>query len=149
MLVRDGLSSARGSKLFAGDGKGIVRILKVSLSGLAVLSLSLFAYQQYSKPNVPNLIAKDEVIQIAIKAGNWNGQTLRDKTIQTTLLHVKANGFSFVVDQRTLQETLALHQNQYPRYENQYLWIVSIIGPNNNDWVYTIDAATGEILTSP
>ena len=143
------MSSARGSKLFAGDRKNIVRIATISLSALAVFSGGLFAYEQYSKPNPPNLITKDDAIQIALTAGDWNEQTLRDKKIEATLVHVRANGFSFIVDQRTLQETLTLYQNQYPSYENQYLWIVSVIAHNNNDWVYTMDAATGEIATPP
>lgn len=143
------MSSANGSRLFAGDRKSIIKILTISLFALGAIAGVLFAYEQSTKPAVPNLISKDDAIQIALEAGSWNDQILRDKKIEATLVHVKANGFSFIVDQQTLQDSLTLYHNQYPHYENRHLWIVSIIAPNNMDWVYTIDAATGEIVTPP
>lgn len=86
---------------------------------------------------------------MAVNAGNWNPQTLSDKKIEATLLHVRANGFSFMLDEKTLKDTLTVYNTQFPNYENKYLWIVSIIAPNNRDWVYTIDAAVGELLLQP
>jgi hypothetical protein len=143
------LSSANGSRLFAGNRKSIVKTLTVSLFAVGAIAGVLFAYEQSTKPTLPSLIPKDDAIQIALKAGSWNEQTLRDKKIETTLVHVEANGFSFIVDQQTLQDSLTLYHSQYPQYENHYLWTVSIIAPNNRDWVYTIDATTGEIATLP
>jgi hypothetical protein len=145
------LSSANGSRLFANDRKNIVRILTISLSALAIISAALFAYQQYTKPAVPDLISKDEAIQIALKAGNWNEQTLRDKKIEAILVHVKANGFSFIVDQNSLQDTITIGGKftEFPDHENQYLWLVDVTAPNNRGWGYTIDAGTGEISRQP
>lgn len=145
---KDGLTAASG-EIFTRDRKGIVRVLTISLAALALFSGGLLAYQQLSKPSIPKLISKAEAIQIALKSGDWDEQTLRSKEIEATLVHVKANGFSFIVNQRTFEDTTTLYQNQYPSYEDQYLWIVSISAPIYGDWVYTIDARTGQIATLP
>ena len=142
------MSFSRYSKLFGHDKKSIIKVLTISLFFVGLTAAALFAYQQLAKPALP-VISKDNAIAIAYKAGNWNKQTLEDKHTDATLVHVKANGFSFIVDQGTLQETTTLYQNLYPNYENQYLWIVGINASNNNDWVYTIDAATGKIVSPP
>jgi len=143
------LSSAKGSKLFAGDKKSIIRILTVSLFSLGAIATVLFAYQQFTRSAVPNLIAEKDAIKLAIKEGNWNDQLLSDKKIEATLLHIKANGFSFIVDKATLQDTLTLYHNQFPKYEDKYIWIVSITAPSKRDWDYVIDAASGEVLMQP
>ena len=134
------------SRLFTHDRKNIVRLLTVSLLSLGAMSAAFFAYQQFTKPAAPNLISKENAVDAALKAGDWGEQTLRDKRIETELIHVKANGFSFVVDENTLQDTLTLHSGQFPNNENQHLWLVDVIAPNNRGWSYTIDAATGEVL---
>lgn len=139
------MCAAKGSRLFAGNRRSIVRILTISLFSLAVLAAILLAYQQTIKPVVPDLISKDSAIQVALEAGEWNEQTLRDKKIEATLLHVKANGFSFIVDQDTLQDTITIG-GKYPEHESRYLWLVDITAPNNRGWGYTIDARTGEML---
>jgi hypothetical protein len=143
------LSSAKGSKLFASDGKSIIRILTISLFVLGTTAGVLFAYQQFTKPAIPNLIAEKNAIQLAIKEGNWKEQLISDKKIEATLLHVKANGFSFIVDKTALQDTLTLYHSQFPEYEDRYVWIVSITAPNNRDWSYVIDATSGEVLMQP
>lgn len=117
----------------------------MSLLSIGVVIAGILVYQQFTKPVIPDLIAKEEAAQIALAAGKWNEQTLRDKAIEATLLHVKANGFSFIVDEETLQDTLALHHNKFPEYESQYLWAVEITS-STRDWSYVIDAETGEIL---
>ncbi|MGH9857020.1 MAG: PepSY domain-containing protein [Acidobacteriota bacterium] len=140
--------SSKGSRLFANDGKSIIKLLTIALLSVGVIAASLLAYHQFTKPAIPGLISKDDAIQIALKAGDWDKQTLRDKKIETTLLHVKANGFSFVVDEKTLQDTLTL-DGKFPKYENQYIWQIGIIAPSNRDWGYIINAETSEILTQP
>jgi len=141
------LSSAKEFKLFPFDRKSFVNILTIAVFSLGVTAALLFVYQQSTPSSFPNFESKEEAIAVAVNAGSWNEETIRDKKIEVTLVHVKANGFSFIVDQDTLQDSLTLYHNQYPSYENYYLWIVSIIAPNNRDWVYTIDVATGEIIT--
>ncbi len=143
------MSSAKGSNLFASDRKSIIKILTISLFSLGVIAAALFAYQQFTKPAIPNLIAEKDAIQLAIKEGRWDEQRLDDKKNEATLLHVKANGFSFIVDKTTMQDTLTLYHNPFPKYEGQYIWIVSITAPSNRDWGYVIDAASGEILMQP
>ena len=143
------LSSAKGSRLFSNDKNSLVKLVTMALLSLGVITASVFAYQQLTKSPTPSLISMDDAIRKAIFAGNWNEQTLGDKTIEATLMHVKANGFSFVVDQKTLQDSPTLYHNQFPKYENQYVWEIQIIAPNNNDWVYIIDAEKGEILMQP
>lgn len=143
------LSSAKGSRLFSNDKKSLVKLVTLALLSLGMITASVLAYQQLTKPPTPSLISLDDAIRKAIHAGNWNEQTLRDKTIEATLMHVKANGFSFVVDQKTLQDSPTLYHNQFPEYENQYVWEIQIIAPNNRDWVYIINAAKGEILMQP
>ncbi len=143
------LSSAKGSKLFAGDKKSIIRILTMSLFALGTTAGILFAYQQFTKPAIPILIAEKDAVQLAIKEGNWDEQRLDDKKIEATLLHVKANGFSFIVDKTTLHDTLTLYHSQFPEYEDKYIWIVSITAPNNRDWGYVIGATSGDVLMQP
>lgn len=141
------MSSASGSKLFGRDKKGITKVLTITLLGMGLIAAALFAYQQLTKPAIPAVISKDDAIAIAYKAGNWHEQTLRDKHTEATLIHVKANGFSFVInDENTLEDTLIVYQTPFPQYEEQYLWIVKIIAPSNREWDSIINAETGEVV---
>jgi hypothetical protein len=143
------LSPAKGLRLFANDRKSIVNLLTIAMLSMWVVAASGFTYQQFSKHTKPSLISTDSATQLAIKAGNWNEQTLGDKKIEATLLHVKQNGFSFIVDQNTLQDTLRLGVDPLPQYENQYLWRIEFIGSGNTAngyWVTLINAETSEIL---
>jgi len=112
-----------------------------------LIAAALFAYQQLTKPALPPVISKDNAISVAYKAGNWDEQTLMDKHTEATLVHVKASGFSFVIDdEKTLEDTLVVYHTPFPQYEDQYLWIVKIIAPSNREWVSTINAETSELL---
>lgn len=142
------MSSGRGFGLFASDGKMIVRMLTMALLSVGVIAGSLFAYQQLTKLGTPNLISKDDATEIALKAGDWDAQKLMDKEIEATLLHVKANGFSFKVDEDRMEDTLEIG-GRFPEYqENEYIWEIQIVALNNN-WVYIINAETAEILLQP
>ena len=144
------MSAPNGFRLFAKDRESIVRLATIGLLAFGVIAGSLFAFQQVTKPITPNLLSKDQAIQKAIAGSDWDEQTLRDKKIDATLLHIKQNGFSFVVDQNTLQDTLRLSGDPLPRqYEGQYLWKVEFIGSGNTQngyWVTMINAETGEII---
>jgi hypothetical protein len=116
---------------------------------VGLVAASIFAYQQLTKSPTPNLISKDEAIQTAIRAGGWSSLTFTDKKANASLLHVKQNGFSFVVDQETLQDTSALGEDILPQYENRYVWKIGFIGSGNTVngyWASAIDAKTGEVL---
>ena len=79
----------------------------------------------------------------------WNNQILRDKEIEATLLHVKQNGFAFIVDHNTLQDTLTLGGDPFPQYENQYIWKIEFTGSGNTAngyWVTLVNAETNEVL---
>lgn len=106
-------------------------------------------YQQFegidNSDVAPQVISKDDAMQVALVAGKWSEPALADKRMEATLLHVKANGYSFIVDEETLQDTLTLHHSRFPEYESQYLWAVEITS-STRDWNYVVDAETGEIL---
>ena len=143
------LSSAKSSGLFAKDRKNLVRLLTIASLSIGAITASIFAYQQVTKSTALNLISKDEAVQIAIKEGGWNAQTLTDKMITASLLHIKQNGFSLVVDQGTLQDTLTTGGDPFPQYENQYLWKIEFVGSGNTVngyWLSVINAKTGEVL---
>jgi hypothetical protein len=115
---------------------------------IGVIAASLFTSPQITKPATPMLISKDNAIRTSIKAENLD-LTLTDKRVEVTLLHVKQNGFSFVVDQNTLQDTLTLNDDPLPQYENQYLWKIEFNGSGdtvNGYWVIIINAETGQAL---
>ena len=124
-------------------------MLTLAIFAIGVAAASLFSYQQFSDFWKPHLISESDAIQTAISAGNWNEQTLQDKKIDATLLHVKANGFSFIVDPNTLQDTLTLSGDPLPQFENQYIWKIEFIGSGstaNRYWVTLINAETGGLL---
>lgn len=143
------MSSPKGSRLFANDKKTVIKLLTMALLSVGIIAASLFAFQQFTRPVTPNLISKDKAVQVAIAAMDWNDQTLKDKKADATLLHVRQNGFSFVVDQNTLQDTLTLSGDPLPQHENQYLWKIEFAGSGNTVngyWVAIINAENGEIL---
>src|SRR5690606_26040434 len=109
-----------GSSIFKGGKKKIVGIATLSLFSIGIFGAGLFAYQHYAKsPNllpaeqqfptnpetVPNLISKDEAIHIAKAATGWEELKIDDYRIETALVHVKENGFAFLVDEKTMQNT--------------------------------------------
>jgi hypothetical protein len=97
----------------------------------------------------PHLISREQALAIATKHGGWSHDSLVDKIIDMKLLHMKNDGFSFVVDENTLQDK-TLYQN-LPIRENQYLWDVKISTCDQNhlechEWVYWVNATDGVII---
>jgi len=129
------LSFGKSFRLFANDAKKIVKLLTIALLSAGIITTSLLAYQQFTKPVTPSLISKNEATELAIKTGNWNEQTLWDKRIEVTLLDVKENGFNFKVDEKTMQDILPFGGKFQENEKHQYIWEIRIIAPNNNDWV--------------
>jgi len=105
--------------------KDIVRLLTISLFSLGALVGALYAYQQATKPLAPDLVAKEEAIQIALNAGEWDKWDVQKSTgeiqIEADLVHVQPNGFSLKVDEKTLQDIPAVG-GKFDGYENLYLW---------------------------
>jgi hypothetical protein len=146
------LSFGKASRLFASDRKSVVKLLTIALFSVGILAAVIFAYQEYSMPDLPNLISKDEAIGTALKAGEWDKwneqKATGDMEIHATLVHVQPNGLGLKVDERTLQDIPALG-GDFMGYENRYLWMVDIFAPDNwgnKNTISWIDAKTGEIL---
>lgn len=143
------LSSRKGYGLFASDKRTVVKLLTVGLFSVGMLAASLLVYQELVKPAKPSLISKDEATRAAIGAHNWDEQALRNMEIDATLLHVRENGFSFVVDQNTLRDTLTLDGHMFPEYQNRYLWVIEFTGTGNianGHWETIIDASNSDVL---
>ena len=147
-------STANGSRLFGNGRKDIVRILTISLFSLGALAATLYAYQQVTKPPVPDLISKEEAVQIALNAGEWDNKwdvqkSTGEMQIGADLVHVQPNGFGLKLDEKTLQDTRA-GSGRFDGYENRYLWDIDIFGPDiygNKNTISFIDAETGDILS--
>jgi hypothetical protein len=161
------LSASNGSSLFKDGKKGITRLVTISLFALGIFAAGLFAYQQYSiksspLPNnqrfsinteiVPKLISKDEAIQITKTETEWEELNIDDYRMEAALVHVKENGYTFYVDEKTMQNTWDIADKIQPdMYYNYYIWKVKLISEevNRNEgyergtW---IDAESGEVL---
>jgi hypothetical protein len=121
----------------------------MGLFSVGVLAAFLFAYQEVTRAARPGLLSKDDAVLAATVDGGHSEQTLRQLKIEATLLHVKQNGFSFVVDRNTLEDTWTLDSHRFPEYENQYLWVIVFTGSGSTvigNWEKIIDAESGEIL---
>lgn len=143
------LTSRKGYGLIASDKRTVVRMFTVGLFSLGVLGATLIAYQELIRPAKPNLISKDEAVQAAIWTSNWEGHALRNVETDAILLHVKENGFTFVVDQVTLQDTVTLDGHKFPEYQGQYLWIIQFTGTGNLAGTHLetiVDASSSEVL---
>jgi hypothetical protein len=111
-------------------------------SGLVIL---------YDYSTSPHLISKEKAFSIATRAGNWSQNLLSDKTVNIKLLHVKNDGFTFVVDENTLLDKSLSDERLNGLKNGQYVWIVTVTGqpPNilsGRQWGYMINATNGELL---
>jgi hypothetical protein len=144
------LSFTKGARSFINDRKDVIKMLTIALLAAGAASALLFAYQQFTKAVLPDLISREEAVQIALKAGKWNEQNGRGMEIDATLIHVQPNGFALKVDDTTLQD-IPEGAGRFEGYENQYVWLVDVFASNSavvnrgtNSW---IDAGTGDILS--
>ena len=101
--------------------------------------------------NHTNLITKEQAFVIASKAGNWTEDFLSNKSVEITLIHIKNNGFAFVVDQNTFDDVSLYHNKFSNLKENQYVWIIEVTGQppsilSGRGWGYMIDATNGQVL---
>lgn len=138
--------------------RSLIAIVTTCLFAVGILSASFLLYQEYLKSQIPVRITREEAVSETIakaRATNF-GQLGPDNYVtQAQLIHVKNNGFAFVVDQQSFQDTLTIADKVSPDYEDHYVWIIKIEStPENkaihlNDgWESWIDATTGEILLS-
>lgn len=151
------MSSAKGSRLFAGDGKSIVRILTIALFSIGTIAATLIVYQQLQltkQSPMPSLLSEDEAAQIAKRESKWDELMIDNYRIESTLVHVKENGYAFIVDEKTLQDTLEIADKMQPdKYYINYIWKVKLFSEERNrnegyereSW---IDAQTGKVILS-
>ncbi|MEW6603159.1 MAG: hypothetical protein AB1351_00545 [Thermoproteota archaeon] len=164
------LTTPTGSRLFKGTNKGVIRVATISLFSLGIFAVGLFAYQQYSAksstpnpvPNeqqhsinpevVPKLMSKDEAVQIAKTETKWEELQIDSYRVESVLVHVKENGYAFLVDEKTMQNTWEIADKMQPdKYYNYYIWKVKLIseevnrneGYERESW---INAESGEVL---
>lgn len=100
---------------------------------------------------VPTLIQRDEALQIAKTETNWEELQIGNYRVEAALVHVKENGFAFLVDDETMQNTWEIADKMQPDYYGHYIWKVKLVsdekhrneGYERESW---IDAETREIL---
>jgi hypothetical protein len=156
------LSSAIGPKAFSFDRKRIVRMSAIALFSIGMISAALMVYQQLqpletqvTEPSsVPSLLSEADALQLAERETRWHELMIDDYRIEAILAHVKENGYTFVVDEKTVQDTLQIADKMQPdTYSNYYIWKVKLISeePNRNvgyEREAWINAETGEVLLS-
>jgi hypothetical protein len=156
VIITHKLSSARGSRIFTSNKKGIVRILTISLFSLGITTAALFAYQQSTKDNYPFAISKEEAMKIALievdKEPNRNEALFPNEQASAKLIHVTDNGIGFISDENWLADMwLYSKENRFlEEYRNSYLWDVNVATSTNDGgmrgYSYMIDADSGRVI---
>ena len=125
-----------------------VNIASVILVGIGILCASLI-YHDIITSDVPLLkIDREDAKEIAFTQGDWNADTLKDKSVTSNLLHIKNDGFTFLVDPESLEDK-ELYNTKFSELESeQYVWHISIQNKNNREWNYLIDAKNGDSIRS-
>lgn len=130
-----------------------ILIMTAVLFAIGITSALLIVYDYLTNINDVNasnitLIEKDRASQIAFNEGDWTRELLVDKQVDLTLLHVKNDGFTFLVDEKTLEDASLFMTKLPDLQENQYVWLVQIsaTGGANREWVYMIDAENGNVI---
>lgn len=156
------MSSPVASKAFPFDRKRIVRISCITLFSVGIIAAALVVYQQLQQQQPEQtkrspalrLLSEAEAIRLAERETKWHELMIDDYRIETVLVHVKENGYAFVVDEKTLQDTLQIADKMQPdSYYNYYVWKVKLIseeinrneGYERESW---INADTDEVLLS-
>jgi plastocyanin len=128
--------------------KKLVNIISIILVGIGVLSAALIYYDRVTS-DVPLLIDGKEAKRLAFAEGNWNDSMLEDKSVKSNLLHIKNDGFTFLVDPESLADK-ELYMTKFSELEpEQYVWHITIQNKNNRELNYLIDAKKGDIIQSP
>ncbi|MGI0011809.1 MAG: cupredoxin domain-containing protein [Nitrosopumilaceae archaeon] len=128
--------------------KKSLTVTTIILFAIGIGSALYVLYDHIESADRPKLIGKEEAQAVAIESGRWDKSLLDDKTITTTLLHIKNDGFAFVVDEKTLEDK-SIFMNRYNQFNaDQYIWqiIIQMKGGSNREWIYLIDASEGALL---
>lgn len=165
------MSSAKGSRIFAGDKrkKNIIRILTISLMALGIAIGALFVYQQLAKDSyyyptekstlLPFSVSKEEAIRIALdevdKEPDRDAYLLPNEQASAKLIHVTGDGIGFTVpDENSLADMWMFDKEHKFReeYRNSYLWDVHVTtstsdsGGGSRGYSYMIDADSGQVI---
>lgn len=129
--------------------KKLINIISIVLVGIGVVSASLIYYDRITL-YIPLLkIDGDDAKKLAFSEGNWNDNTLEDKSVNANLLHIKNDGFTFLVDPDSFKDK-ELYMTKFSDLEpEQYVWHVIVQNKNNREWGYLIDAKNGDTIRSP
>lgn len=127
--------------------KKSLTVTTIILFAIGIGSALYVLYDYIESADRTRLIAKEEALAVAIESGRWDESLLKDKTITSKLLHVKNDGFAFVVDEKTLDD-VSIFSKLDNLEENTYVWLVQItmVGGSNREWTYLIDASDGALL---
>lgn len=128
--------------------KKSINIISIILVGIGIISASLI-YHDRTTSDIPLLKIDDEdAKRLALSEGNWNNNTLKDKSVNSNLLHIKNDGFTFLVDPDSFKDK-ELYMAKFSDLEpEQYVWHVIVQNENNREWNYVIDANNGNIILS-
>lgn len=135
--------------------KRVISTVSIALLGIGAFSASLIIYDKLANDDLANqnlllkINDKNEAQKISFEKGSWSKNQLEDKSVTSQLLHIKNDGFTFLVDHDTLEDK-NLFMNKFSDLGvNQYVWLVMIQSKDSREWSYLIDAKTGNILQSP
>lgn len=117
--------------------------------GIGIISAFLIYYDRTTS-DIPLLkIDKEDAKKLSFSEGNWNDSTFEDKSVKSNLLHIKNDGFAFLVDPESLKDK-ELYNTKFSELEpEQYIWHITIQNKNNREWNYLIDAKNGDSIQSP
>ncbi|MGI0057073.1 MAG: cupredoxin domain-containing protein [Nitrosarchaeum sp.] len=115
--------------------------------GIISAFLIFYSYLNYHIKTLVIPIDKNKALDIALQHGKWNQDLLEDKKIDEKLLHIKNDGFTFVVDENTLEDD-SLYMTKMNNLKDQYVWLIqiSLVGGSNREWRYLINATNGTVL---
>jgi hypothetical protein len=71
---------------------------------------------------VPELISKDQALQVGKTETKWEELKIDNYRVESALVHVKENGYAFLVDEKTMQNTWEIADKmKTDKYYNYYI----------------------------
>ena len=142
----------KGSSFLFPSRRKYIIVVTFVLFAVGIVSASLLLYQTHNRSQSPINVSEEDAITVALADASNNGFKLsndpNERVESTELIHVKNNGFAFVVDQQTLEDTLKIAEKMGDKYENYYIWKVKMHNADNpnDEWESWIDATNGSVL---
>lgn len=123
--------------------------MSIILVGIGILSAFLIYYDRINPDTQLLKTDIDDARRLAFSEGGWNDDLLEDKSVASQLLHIKNDGFAFIVDRDSMQDNGLFMTKFSDLGPDQYVWLVTIKSKENREWNYLIDAKTGSVIQSP